>query len=232
MVESRRVGLIVPSSNTVAERDFQRYLPDGVDLHTARMFLAETTAAQEQVMLDRHAPQAATDLGTVKPDLVVFSCTSAGAILGTEGERALEVHLEALAGAPIVSTNASVATWLNSRGIKRVAVVTAYIDELNQEIAATLRARGLDVAQVSGFGITDNFAIASVSPDEIVDRVKQEVRDADVDGVFISCTNLRAVEAADRLASLFGVPVVTSNLAAIDMTLTQLGLPTTGIGMP
>lgn len=40
---STRVGLIVPSSNTVAEVDFYRRLPAGATLHTARMYLEETT---------------------------------------------------------------------------------------------------------------------------------------------------------------------------------------------
>ena len=38
-----RVGLIVPSSNTVAEVDFYRHLPAGATLHTARMFLDDVT---------------------------------------------------------------------------------------------------------------------------------------------------------------------------------------------
>ncbi len=234
MGDDRRLGLIVPSSNTVAERDFRRLLPPGVELHTARMYLAETTAAQEQVMLDQHAPQAAVDLGTLHPELVVFSCTSAGALLGVEGERELEQRLGELSGAPIVSTNASVAERLKAVGVRRAVVVTAYIDELNRGIAAGLQGRGVDVVQISGFGITDNFAIADVSPAEVVDRVKAEVAGAvaDADGLFVSCTNLRAAEAADRLAGLLGIPVVTSNLAAVDTTLARLGLPSTGVGMP
>ncbi len=232
MDSSRRIGLIVPSSNTAAERDFRRLLPDDLGLHTARMFLAETSAAQERVMLDRHAPQAAIDLGTTKPELVVFSCTSAGALLGAEGERELESRLGELARAPIVSTNESVSWWLHEHGVKRVVVVTAYVEELNREIAASLRERGLEVTRISGLGITDNFAIASMSPEEIVAHVRKEVQGHDADGVFVSCTNLRAAETADQLAAELGVPVVTSNLAAIDRTLTELGLPPTGIGVP
>jgi maleate isomerase len=37
-----------PSSNTTIEADFMRILPTGVTVHTARMFLAETTAEAER----------------------------------------------------------------------------------------------------------------------------------------------------------------------------------------
>jgi len=53
-----RVGLIVPSSNTVIEPDMYRRLPPGATLHTARMLLEETTPAAESAMLDEHLPVA------------------------------------------------------------------------------------------------------------------------------------------------------------------------------
>ena len=234
MDDVTRLGLIVPSSNTAAERDFRRLLPADVEVHAARMYLAETSAAAEHGMLEQHAPRAAKDLGTLKPELVVFSCTSAGALLGIDGEEVLEQNLGMWSGAPIVSTNASVAWRLGTLGLKRIVVVTAYIDELNREIAATLHGRGFDVATISGMGITDNYSIALVSPDEIVDLAERTVREAgaDVDGVFISCTNLRAAEAAGPLSSRIGLPVVTSNVAAIDSALSRLGRPVTGVGLP
>ncbi|HEX5512200.1 MAG TPA: hypothetical protein VFX41_10835, partial [Actinomycetales bacterium] len=223
--EQRRLGLIVPSSNTAAERDFRRLMPAEVQVHSARMYLAETTAAAERVMLDDHAPQAAKDLGTLKPELLVFSCTSAGALLGIQGEQRLESDLGRWSGADVVSTNAAVAARLTALGLKRIAVVTAYVDELNREIEATLRGRGLDVALIRGMGITDNYSIALVSPEEIVEFASDAVAGVGADGVFISCTNLRAAEAADQVAARLGKPVVTSNLAAADEALRRMGLP-------
>jgi maleate isomerase len=232
MDERRRLGLIVPSSNNVAEQDFARLLPTEVSLHTARMYLAETRASAERRMLERHAPRAAEDLGTVKPDAVVFSCTSAGALLGVDGEDRLEEDLGRLAGSPLVSTNASVAERLAALGVRRLGVVTAYIEELNREIVATLRDRGFEVARITGMGITDNFAIGVVTPEEIVQFTLDSMDGLEVDAVLVSCTNLRAAEVADGLAARLGVPVVTSNLAAIESALARLELPPLGVGLP
>lgn len=232
MAGSLRLGLIVPSSNTVAERDFRRLMPAEVAVHTARMRLDRTTAAAERTMLDVHAPAAADDLGTMKPDVVVFSCTSAGALLGVEGEAALEEDLRRRCGSPIVSTNASVAWRLRTLGVRRVAVATAYVDELNRGIASTLVDRGFEVATIKGMDITDNFAIAMVPLDDIVDFCSEVAGSVNVDALFVSCTNLRSAEAVERLTARLGIPVVTSNLAAAEAALDQLGLPGTGLGMP
>ena len=46
----RRVGLMIPSSNTMMEVDFARDLPAGTALHTARMYMEDTTPAGENRM--------------------------------------------------------------------------------------------------------------------------------------------------------------------------------------
>ena len=79
-----RVGLMIPSSNTMMEVDFARDLPPGTALHTARMFMEDTTPAGESRMLDEFALPAARDLGTARPDVVVFGCTSAGVLRGND----------------------------------------------------------------------------------------------------------------------------------------------------
>src|SRR5215211_6152341 len=81
VVETRwRVGLLVPSSNTVMEPDLWRALPPDTTLHTGRMYLEDTTPEGESRMLDEHVLPAARDLITARPDLIVFGCTSAGAL--------------------------------------------------------------------------------------------------------------------------------------------------------
>lgn len=68
----RKIGLIVPSSNTIMEPDFYRNLPEETTLHTARMYLEDVTAETEARMLDEYTLPAARDLATVSPDVVIF----------------------------------------------------------------------------------------------------------------------------------------------------------------
>lgn len=222
---SARVGLIVPSSNTVVEPDFARVAgPLDITVHVARMYLADTTPEAEQRMVDVHAPRATDELASAHCDVIAFACTSAGALIGLDGEEQLVRRLATQAGCPVVSTNESVFTRLQELDVSRVAVITAYVDALNQGIRGTLEERGIEVSELYGMGITDNFAIAEVSEQQIVDFATVSIRDRDIDAVFISCTNLRATGAVDALEAEFGVPVVTSNTATIALVLQTVGL--------
>lgn len=99
---SPRVGLIVPSSNTVAEVDFHRRLPDTATLHTARIYLEQVTPEAETTMLDEHLPRAVADIGTTRPDVLVFACTSAGALRGNAAEEELTASISERTGVPTV----------------------------------------------------------------------------------------------------------------------------------
>ena len=221
--EWRRIGVIVPSSNTTVEADFMLGLPDGVMVHTARMYLAETTAEAERRMIHEHVPIAVTDLATLRPHVVAFACTSGGAVLGADGESRLIDTIARETAAIVVSTNDAVGKAIERIGKKRVAVLTPYVNELNQAIRAGLERRGLTVVHLAGLGITDNFAISSVTPDEIVAFAERELAGRTFDLLFVSCTNFRAVEARPLLTKRFGVPVVTSNQATIEAALDAVG---------
>jgi maleate isomerase len=224
--EWQRVGVIVPSSNTTVEADFMRALPAGVTFHAARMFLDETTAEAERRMIYDHVPIAVADLATLRPHVIAFACTSGGAVLGAEGEAKLIGDIARETGAPVISTNAAVGAAIERQSRKRIAVLTPYIDELNQAIRIGLERRGLSVVHIAGLGITDNFGICGVTPSEIVAFAERELVDRAFDLLFVSCTNFRAVEARPLLLQRFGVPVVTSNQATIDATFAAIGVTT------
>jgi maleate isomerase len=215
METSRRVGLLVPSSNTVMEPDLWRALPPGATLHTGRMYLEDTTPEGESRMLDEHVLPAARDLATARPDLIVFGCTSAGALRGNQYDADLCRRISDLSGVPTVSVIASVRQAITASGARRVGVVTPYVDALNQRIRESVEADGVAVAGIAGLGISDNFEIAAVPQERIVDFAERTLRDLDVDLAFVSCTNFPAVAALPELERRLGLPVVTSNQAAI-----------------
>jgi maleate isomerase len=221
-LSSRRVGLIVPSSNTVVEMDFLRHLPPDGTLHTARMFLDEITAEAERIMVSEHVPRAVADIATVQPDVVAFACTSAGAVLGADGEARLIQDIASTTGAAVVSTNDAVGTCIARHNPRSVAVITPYVDELNEHIQAGLERRGIQVTGIAGLGLTENPAIAAVSPAQIVEFAETVLAGLECDLLFVSCTNFRGIEARNALTARFGVPVVTSNQATIDAVVEAL----------
>jgi maleate isomerase len=221
-----RVGLMIPSSNTMMEVDFTRDLPPGVALHTARMYMEDTTPAGENRMLDEFALPAARDLGTARPDVVVFGCTSAGALRGNDYDTELCARISALTGAPVVSTIGAVRAAIEAYEAASVGVITPYVDELNEKIRASLEADGTRVAAIAGLGITENFAIAEVTANEIVSFAERALgelaADGSIDLVFASCTNFGAMAARLAIAERLGVPVVTSNEAVLAAAVARL----------
>jgi maleate isomerase len=216
---SRRIGLIVPSSNTVAEVDFYRELPASATLHTARMYLEQVTADAEATVLDEHLSRAVADIRTTRPEVVVFACTSAGALRGNAGEDELIASISAETGVPTVSVAAAVRTAIESRAAQRIGVITPYVRTLNDRIRASLEEDGLEVAAIYGMGIVDNHEIGAVLPEQIIRFACDCFRPASVDLLFVSCTNFRAAEARPRIEQLLGLPVVTSNHAALEAVL-------------
>lgn len=218
-----RIGLLVPSSNTTMEPDFYRNVSKGVSVYTARMHLQDVTVAAEEVMLDEHFPLALRDIATMEPDVVVFGCTSAGALRGNEYDAELIRRIEETTDCPAVSVVQSVQTALQKHG-RRVHVLTPYIDEVTERVAAALRADGADVVAVAGMGIRANADIGRVSPQQIAAfAVEQRAKlDASVDCLFLSCTNWQAFAVREQLEQELQLPVVTSNHATLTATLAHL----------
>lgn len=218
-----RVGLMIPSSNTVMEPDFHGNLPPDVSVHTGRMYMETTTVAGEELMLDEHTIPTAQILATANPDMVVFGCTSAGALRGNDYDTELCRRLSEITGVPTISVIESVRHDLEATGGSLVAILTPYVDELNQRIVASVEGDGFRVVAMHGMGITHNFDIASVEPAQIIQFAKDKLgAKLDADILFVSCTNFRAVSALDQLHDLYGKPVVSSNQAALNAVRRQL----------
>ncbi|RLA53042.1 MAG: Asp/Glu racemase [Gammaproteobacteria bacterium] len=211
-----RVGLMVPSSNTVMETDFHRELQDFCSIHTARMYLVDTTRDAELEMIEQHAPAAAKDLETIKPDLLVFGCTSAGSLFGAKYDAELCEQLGKQAGAPTVGVLTAVTEQLDLTAGTRLAVITPYIDELTRSVADAATSGRRELVVAAGMGISDNVKLADPTPREIVEFASSHLTGQSFDILLASCTNFRALEAKPLLEDAFQVPVVTSNSAILE----------------
>ena len=207
-----RIGLLLPSTNSVMEPDLWNSLWPHASVHTFRLRLDDVTPAAETRMLEA-APEAADQLRSLRPILTIFGCTSAGGMLGRAGERALVADLAVRGGLEVMSVLDAATLTLKAVDGSSIAVFTPYIPALSNAVAASLAEEGFEVERVSSLGLTDNGTIGALDPSTIVDVVSERLGNSSADAVFISCTNLRAMEAVDELTRRLGRPVVTSNSA-------------------
>ncbi len=224
-VEGRRVGLIVPSTNTVMEPDLYRNLPAGTTVHTSRMLLeGSVTIEAEELMLDVYLPECARQIGTLMPDVVVFGCTSAGALRGPTYEQELAGEISKATGAPTITIMGAVVDELERLGVKSVAVLTPYSEEINDTIKESLETSGFTVPHINGMDVKGAFNIAAVSSDEILQYVQEELEGVESDCLFVSCANLKSVDVLNELREVAGRPVVTSNQAVLEGVKRTIGV--------
>lgn len=208
-----RLGLLVPSSNSTNEPEFGPVLPDGVSLHTGRLPLEDVNADELSAMAET-ATAATEHLAHAGVDVVAYGCTTGSLVKGHDYAEDLEARLADTAEVPAIATALSVERALAAVGAESVSVVTPYVADLNERERDFLETGGFDVRSIAGRGIEPNREIGALSP-EAAYRQATDAIDADVDAVFISCTNYRTFEAIEPLEADLDVPVVTSNQATL-----------------
>ena len=229
--ERKKLGLILPSSNTTTEPDFHRVLPDNVSLHTSRIWVVDVTHDGLEEM-NRDAELAAKYVGTTEPHAIAYACTSGSFIGGPGYDQALLARISAEAGGVAsVGTSPSMVEALRAVGVTRVAVVTPYTDTINEGLTTFLTAHGFDVATMAGQQIVSNLEIGDQSPEAILAFARANL-DPSAEGYFLSCTNWRSMEIVDQLERESGKPVVTSNQATVWAALRALAVsePIDGYG--
>lgn len=225
-----RLGLIVPSSNTTCEMEFHRVLPEGVSVHTARCFLSEGDVPGERVgeilRMNEGLLEAARQVASVQPDVVVWACTVGSFVSGTGYDAELARRMTEAVHVPVVTTSGAVVEALAEIGATRLAMATPYIEEINKREKRFLEASlpNLEVVQLSGAGIVGNLPKGRLSPESAYAAGKT-VDTAAADCVFISCTNWRTLEILEPLEQNLRKPVISSVQATIWRTFRTLGLP-------
>lgn len=215
----------MPSSDIVMEADLWRRLPPHVTLHVARMYLESTTVAGEEKMLDEELAPAARRVASVRPELMIFGCTSAAALRGLDGDAAISRLVETIVGCPCVTVVQAALREIRQLEPRRLLLITPYLDELNDRMQKTFLEAGLPVTGVVGMGLDDDLDIGAVLPQEIKKFVVAATRSATPapDCLFVSCTTFRAFEAVEELERELGIPVITSNRGAFQAVLRHLG---------
>jgi maleate isomerase len=218
-----KVGALVPSSNSVFERDAMLTLPTGISLHTARMKLTHDDEEQLRGLLD-HVPTAAADVVDAGVAAIAFACTTGSLAGGLGYDKRICELIEATADVPATTASTAVVEALTALEVERLVLVSPYEPWLNARVVEFLEGSGFSVAAMHGFSLTEGDAQEAVSPEQIAAVVRSLDAD-DVDGALISCTNFRGIEATHVLATQLDKPVVSSNGATLWRLLTLAQLP-------
>ena len=117
-------------------------------------------------------------------------------------------------GLPATTMSHAIVAALRELGVRRVAVATSYIDELNQRLVAYLAHEGFEVSAIEGLAITGVKEMGEVPAQVLFDLAERVYRrDASADGIFISCGGLLTLDVLKPLEDKLGVPATASSPA-------------------
>lgn len=214
----RKLGLIVPSWNTVNEYEFQQVIHPGMSVHSMRI---KITADDEEnySWMGTQVPAAAQLLAQAKVQVICYGCLAGGFVKGPGHDQQIIKDIEASTGIHGVAAAAAVVDALRALQVTRVSVASPYEPWLNEKLREYLNAFGIEVLALKGLG---SQAHASFTPEQNA-ALAAEVDRIESQAVLIACSNFRTLEFIEPLEKTLGKPVISSNLASLWKMLRLLG---------
>src|SRR3954464_14112666 len=135
----KRIGLMVPSSNTTVEPEFYRALPRSVTLHTARLYLTRIAPEAILQMIEDMERQAKL-LASADVDVIVLGATAPSLLKGLGYDRELIRNIEKATGRTATTPSTALVEAIRHVGARRVVLGSAYDEKVNGIAKAFLEA--------------------------------------------------------------------------------------------
>jgi arylmalonate decarboxylase len=171
----------------------ERMTPEGFDTVIARI------------------PAAAEKLAAAGAEAIELTGTSLTFYKGEEYNQQLREAVTKASGLRATTMSNGVIEGLKAVGATKVAVATAYADEVNGRLRAFLLEHGLTPMVVTGLGIEAIADVDSVTQNDLIEfsvRVRESAPEAD--SVLVSCGGFRTLELIAPIEARTGVPVISS----------------------
>ncbi len=231
-----RLGLLVPFTNTNLEPDFALMAPKDLSIHVARLGGYDEDEipdeAQMQGLGDADIDEPLRLLMGVRPDVVIYGCTSATLTHGPAFDRDLAARIERDCGAKTVTAAGALVHALNRLGVRKIGFASPYVPAINDMAVNFLDTMGFTtVARAEVTETLSNEGQGALDPDAVL-ALGLRADGPEVEAIVLSCTDMRSVETIDRLEQKVGKPVLSSNQAMLFETVSYLGIadPIQGFG--
>ncbi|HEY1372797.1 MAG TPA: aspartate/glutamate racemase family protein [Candidatus Binatia bacterium] len=199
-------------------------MPPDVCLVETRTLIHDVTAEGLAEMI-KQVERAAGELASADVKVILQAGTAAAFFRGMGHDADLIRRITAATGIQATTSMTAVVDALRALGIRRPAIATPYIREMDEKLADVLRQSGFEIAGIEGLGIRRSIDMGALEPDSAYRLAREVVVRADKpDGILISCGNFRTFEIIEPLEAEYGLPVVTSNQAGLWRALRLAGI--------
>jgi maleate isomerase len=225
----KRIGIVVPSTNTTVQPECEMLRPRGVTNHTGRSTIKERPLNTEQAFLE-HMQMMRGGIGVAVDQIMTAGLDHLilGIALETfwggvaAADKLLnEVAQRAAVGVSMGSTAAVAA--LNAFGAKRIGVLTPHQPRGDEMVHAYLTEAGFNVVRLKGLKCASPRAIAQVSTEDIRAGLR-ELDGPDIDVLLQVGTALPTVAVAAEAERWLMKPVLAINAVTYWHALRQCGI--------
>ena len=204
------LGLIFPPANYEIPPEYRRMYPTGVQFVGIGVGLPAMTPEGYDSVIDKIVPTA-IELKKRGAQAISIMGTSLTFYKGEAFNQKLRDAVTKASGLKATTMSNGVIDGLKAVGAKRVAVATAYNDDVNERLHAFLIEHGLEPLVVKGLGIEAMTDVDKVTQNDLIEfgaRVRALAPDAD--SLLVSCGGFRTLEIIAPLEAKTGVPVISS----------------------
>jgi maleate isomerase len=226
----KKIGIVIPSTNTVVGPECEAVRPRGVTNHVARIPLQERPIqasdqgflAHVQAMREGIGP-AIDQVMTCKPDHVIMGVAIEAFSGGVAAANGLQKDLAERAGVGVSMGSTAATAALRLFGAKRIAVMTPHQPKGDETVRAYLVEAGFEVVRLMGLKCSSPRAIAEVPPGKMR-QVLLELNGDDVDAILQVGTNLAHGAVAAEAEHWFEKPVLAMNVVTYWDALRRAGI--------
>lgn len=222
------LGILTPSSNTALEPLTSAMVSEvpGVSAHFARFTVTDISLDQNSLQQFDTAKilDAARQLADARVDVIGWSGTAAS-WMGFDADETLCREITKATDVPTTTSVLALNEILTLAGVRRLGLISPYIQSVQQKIIANYRSAGIEVPAERHADLHVNFEFSEVSESRIM-QMAREVAAAGVDALTVMCTNVKAAQLADRIETELGVPLYDSVSTVVWKALRMAGVDT------
>ncbi len=225
-----RIGVVVPSTNTVVEHDLSLINPRGVTFHSGRFWVEQPDLSSDDMFLDflgkirDTIPDSVRDLMTTEPDYILMGMSAETFWGGKDGNQEFEDRINEITGGLPITSGANACNEALARlGVERIACLTPYQPVGDEQVHGYFTECGFDVKRVKGLKCETATSIGDTTPEEVIAALK-ELDGDDIDAIVQCGTNLSMVEIADEAERWLGKPVLAINATCAWHALRNMGV--------
>jgi maleate isomerase len=225
----RRIGIIVPSTNTTVQPETDALRVPGVTCHTGRVTIKERPlnteeAFYEHMQMMRDGIGVAIDqIMTASLDHLIMGIALETFWGGIAAAGKLHSDLEQRAGVGITMGSTASVAALNKFGARRIAILTPHQPRGDEIVRAYFAEAGFDVVGLKGLKCATPRLIAQV-PELDIRNALRELAGNDVDALLALGTALPAARVAAEAERWLGLPVLAVNVVSFWYAIRHCGI--------